>query len=863
MPPRDSQTADSAGAARQPLVVVLAAAAVGIGIDRFSPLPAPLWWSLSLSALAGWFAIERLGDRRASRARVALILAAVASCAAAWGHANWYLVSSADVGRFAAWDAQPVCLDAVALSAPSRLSAPPDDPLRSIPQGERSRVSLRVVAIRDGAEWLTAAGEATLTVDGHLLGVSRGDRLRVFARLRRPSPAMNPGAFDTAQNRRADRELGALATSYPDCVSVLEKSDDWNPFRFLDSVRAAASGVIQERLSEPAAPLAEAMLLGRRDRITDDRREWFVNTGTAHILAVSGLHVGMLALGLFFAMRAGLLRRSTTLALVALLVIGYALIAETRPPVVRAMSLIVIVCFAQQIGRRSVRLNALAAAALFVLLLNPSDLFRVGPQLSFLAVAALVWWFPRLEAMFPRRADPLDTLLAASRPWPVRAARRVGVWAAQLTLASAVVWLVTLPLALVNFHVYSPLAIVLNTALWIPLAAALLSGFAMLGLNLVAPPLAGAAGWICDASFQLIQSTVETASAWPLSHFWTPGPAVWWICAFYAGLIALVIAPRFRPRKLHCYTALLTWVAIGLTVAALCARPDDTLRCTFVYVGHGSAVVLETPDRRTILYDAGSLSSPEFATRSVSAVLWSQGIRRLDAVVLSHADVDHYNALPGLLERFDVRTVLVSPLMFDPVIPQGGQRAPNELRRAVERGGVPMRTIYAGDRLRLDPRVDIRVLHPPPQGVIGGDNANSLVLLVQYAGRRILLPGDLEEPGLRDVMAELPIDCDVVLAPHHGSARSNPPGFAAWTTPDWLVVSGGADDRLADVAQAYKKQGAQVLYTAQRGGIEFKITPRPDETAPQAPEITPRPATDNRVQHPADIRWRATLDRRR
>ena len=119
------------------------------------------------------------------------------------------------------------------------------------------------------------------------------------------------------------------------------------------------------------------------------------------------------------------------------------------------------------------------------------------------------------------------------------------------------------------------------------------------------------------------------------------------------------------------------------------------------------------------------------------------------------------------------------------------------MRSAIDRAGVPLDEVWSGDRLRSGGGARIEVLHPPRGGVLGSDNANSIVLAIEYQGRRLLLTGDLESPGLDDVMAEEPYDCDVLLAPHHGSASSDPPGFAAWSTPEWTVVSGGRRDRLA------------------------------------------------------------------
>jgi competence protein ComEC len=112
--------------------------------------------------------------------------------------------------------------------------------------------------------------------------------------------------------------------------------------------------------------------------------------------------------------------------------------------------------------------------------------------------------------------------------------------------------------------------------------------------------------------------------------------------------------------------------------------------------------------------------------------------------------------------------------------------------------------------------------------VVGSDNANSITLAVEYGGRRILLPGDLESPGLEDLIAELPYDCDILLAPHHGSRRSDPPGFAAWSRPEWVVVSGGGGDEIELVQRTYERAGARVLATIDVGTVQFSMPARGD-----------------------------------
>jgi competence protein ComEC len=239
--------------------------------------------------------------------------------------------------------------------------------------------------------------------------------------------------------------------------------------------------------------------------------------------------------------------------------------------------------------------------------------------------------------------------------------------------------------------------------------------------------------------------------------------------------------------------------------------------CGFVSVGHGSAVVLELPDGQVWLYDAGRLGSPRAGARSIEAYLRSRRIARIDARVLSHADIDHYNAVPELLKKFAVQTIYVSQQMFRE------DTAPlHVLRHAIAEAGLPIEKLAAGDALVAGDCV-ARVVHPPRDGVEGNDNAQSIVLSVEYGGRRVLLTGDLEGEGARQLLAGPPLDCDVLMAPHHGSARSDPAAMVSWSTPEWAVISGG--DAAAVSGNVYDAlMGPRALNTANTGAIRARLS---------------------------------------
>jgi len=798
--------------ARQPLTILLAAAAAGIVVDRYAALSLTLWLSLAVAAWAAWWVLwRRLHDRWA----VCPLLLAVLALGAAWHHACWYLVRLDHVATFAREVQEPAAVEAVILQPPRQLPAPPFNPLRTLATPPRTQVEVAVHALRDDDQWRAASGRARLTIDGQRLDLLPGQRLRIFGQLARIRAPLNPGEFDFAAQARCDGLLCQIHSEFPECIDRLSTGSRWNPWRIVGNLRESGQRLLNQALAPQRAGLAAAMFLGSREGLDTDATQAYLETGTIHLLVISGLNVGILAVCTLFVMRVMLVPRLAAILLAGLACVLYAVMTGAEPPVVRATIMVLIGCAGLGLARRTVAFNVLAAAGLVVLLLNPAELFQAGTQLSFLSVATLIWMGQRKRD--PRRLDPLDRLIHGTRPWHQRLLRQWGSSLATSVMASVIIWLVICPLVMTRFHLVSPIAVLLGPVLALPVGIAMAAGFGILGLGNLLPPLSQALGWLCDACLQWMEFWVQLTRSWPGSFHWVAGPGNWWLAGFYALLAWWVLLPRLAPPRRWCLACVALWITVGMAPALL-VRPAERLQCTFLSVGHGTAIVVQLPDGKTLLYDAGRLGSPTSASRAVADFLWQRGITHIDAVVLSHADADHYNALPELLQRFSTGVVYVSPMMFE-----RHTRSLDALRGAIETADVSLVEVWSGDQLRGG-GATIEVLHPPRTGVLGTDNANSIVLSIEFAGRRLLLTGDLESPGLDDLMADTFAPVDVVLTPHHGSAFSDPPGFAAWASPRWAIVSGGEQDRLETVADAYTARGCQVLHTATSGAISVELS---------------------------------------
>lgn len=805
----------------RPLVVVAAAVAVGTILPRIVAIHPPAAWSVGLAALLAWCHARR---RWSAAAAIALV-AAVAGGAAAWSAARHRWFDARDLAWSLGDEPLPVVVEGCVTVAPQVVVAP-RDPLRG---GGRPPTRECVVAIgraRDDDVWRPRGGLALVALDDAAPPLLPGDTVRVWGRASRPAPPGNPGEFDRRAGAREERCLSLIRCSGPGAVEVLAHGPGWAPTRLLARLRAAGAAALRTHVSEARGALAAALVLGTRGEMPPEASESFMVTGTVHILSISGLHVALLAAGLFAVFRAARIPHGGTLAAVAFATGVYMLLVGAETPVLRATILVWIGCLGSALGRRSGGFTALAAAAIAVMLWHPAGLLRAGTQLSFLSTAVIVAVAGEMAAR-ARVDDPLERLIDRARHPLERRGRR---WLATLRdalLLGAAVWLATAPIVAARFHLVSPVGLILNPLVAPLVGLAMVGGFACLVAAPVWVPAAGAAGFVCDAALGLVETAVRGGGLLPGAFAWVPGPPAWWVVGWYVAMVSmafLVAGDRLR-RASTWGLAAAAWCLAGIVVAAvLPAAPRAGLETCAAAMGHGLGVVVRAPSGRVLVYDAGRLGSGSAAGRGLSSLLWSMGVSRVETLVISHADTDHFNGVPDLVERFAVARVVVPRHFLESHAP-----AVAELLRVVAAAGVPVATAEGGDELPFDPAVTVRVLHPPPASAAPvepprSDNESSLVLGIEADGRRVLLTGDLEGAALERFVASSPGRCDVLVAPHHGSAAILPQGLLEATMPSWVIVSGAGGPRYAAVERAWAtaiSPAPRVLRTA--GAVRVRL----------------------------------------
>ncbi len=244
------------------------------------------------------------------------------------------------------------------------------------------------------------------------------------------------------------------------------------------------------------------------------------------------------------------------------------------------------------------------------------------------------------------------------------------------------------------------------------------------------------------------------------------------------------------------------------------------LRVEVVSVGHGCAVLGFFPDGRSFLYDCGSLSNSQRAAELVAKELWNSHRNHIDVAFVSHADFDHYGGISPLIDLVTIDRLCVSPMMF-----QKESAKLSELERKVRKKGIPIEKVSGGESLEKYGFPELSILHPAVDDSTELDaesNANSLVVVVSYGGRRLMFPGDLDAPDAKFLL-QPPLSMDVVLAPHHGGKSDNWEDLLRWTAPKWIIVSGGTFQRDRNAEKELRNAGYCLLHTLDDGLIQVDV----------------------------------------
>ncbi|MDX9787201.1 MAG: DNA internalization-related competence protein ComEC/Rec2 [Desulfobacterales bacterium] len=639
----------------------------------------------------------------------------------------------------------------------------------------------------------------TLADDGPALMI--GDTIRLKGHIRPLQNFNNPGGFDYKRFMAAQR-IWASVYARAGTIGILQREDGTGFPRMIREVRREMRIFLSQHAAEKNLGIFKTLLLGERGDLSSDSRRAFERAGIAHLFAISGLHIGIIGMVVFFLVgrvlsfipyllwRGWTKRGAVVMALMA--VWGYGLLAGMSPSTQRAVCMITLFFLSVCIGRAQDLLNTIAAAAIVILLIDPPTLIAVSFQLSFAATGA--------------------TILCLHAVKRVIASAGLSLWAVMqrkllmLFFVSIAANLGTLPLVMMYFQQVSMIGVVSNLV-FVPLI-----GFVVLPLALFAVCMLlmsqVVAAWLLWPADQLVSALLvilEKMAAWPFAAVMTIVPSPLEVCGYYVTiglLISVFLRQNGRMAEAH---RRLDILRVGIAACALILLADigywcyqrfwrNDLRVTVLDVGQGTANLLELPSGRVLLIDGGGFADNDVfdvGKNIIAPLLLRKKIRTVEDIVLSHPDSDHLNGLLYIAENFRVKRLMSNNESVD-------TKAYDHLKRIIAEKQILATDFRTSPRIEKMDEVLIKYLYPPAdymgtrsRAAWRTTNNNSLVVQVRLGAHAFLFPGDIERAAEGELVnnAGDTLKSDVLIAPHHGSRSSGTEAFLKKVQPRVVVFS--------------------------------------------------------------------------
>ncbi|GGA36722.1 ComE operon protein 3 [Kroppenstedtia guangzhouensis] len=648
-----------------------------------------------------------------------------------------------------------------------------------------------------------------------VLRLGRGTEIVTTAKLTRPDPPRNPGAFDY---RGYLRRQGIHLLGEGNLRDVRILSETFSIRRQLDRLRDRLEERLDRLYPSDHAGLMKGMLLGDREAVPFETEENFRSLGLVHLLAISGLHVGVFVGCLYGILTWVGVTREKTAFICLLFLPFYAMLTGAGAPVIRAAVMAGMGLVAVILNRWKDSLSFLGLAALVMLWWNPYQLMEAGFQLSFMVTGALLVATGPLSRRIPT-------------PWP-----RFN----QLMAVTLIAQMASFPLLIYHFHEFSLLSFAVN-GIVVPVMTALVIPLGMLSLvmGLFHVTLGFWPAWISSKLLSGVQYLLSFPASWTGFRIpWAP-PSGMWMAGYTGSVLYLLWAWSGGGLRRARHGGLSWMIAIVVVIASLpgSVGGDRELRITFIDVGQGDATLIETPGGRVILVDGGGTlpwqKEPWQKRRKEFEVgrdvlvpyLKYRGIRRVDWMVMTHGDADHIGGLRAVVEELTVVRVLRNPL-------PPGTGLEGELMGTLFRRGIPVTVSKPGTWWEPEPGIRLQVLHPPvADPKPRSDNEASVVLLLTAFGHSVLLPADLEESGEQEILERWQLPrIDFLKVGHHGSRTSTGEKWLETLRPREAIISVGRGNRFGhpapEVVDRLKVRGIRLWRTDQHGAIILRIRPQ-------------------------------------
>jgi competence protein ComEC len=699
--------------------------------------------------------------------------------------------------------------------------------------------------MKDGSP-LSVCGRIRVTVSGDPAGLRKGDEIIFYSKIRAIRNFNNPDGFDY-QRAMAFKKIWGRAYTQSNKISVRSKEKAARRGSVMDRYRAEISDLIDRSIAtgkpgeDNVKAVLNALLVGDKTHISTPLRDAFNRAGVSHLLAISGLHMGIVAFTAFLIVRwiVSFIKpllwlgwsKKTAAVLSFIPILAYGILAGMSPSTQRAVIMVGVFLLAFLFDRDQDLVNTIAVAAMIILILHPPSLFSISFQLSFAAVLSIVHGLSHVRRKDGQDRNPISKLYE------------------KLVIMAMVTFFATIGTAPLVMHYFNQVSLI---GLLVNLIVVPVIGFTVVPVGLTSVLLymfsSEAALWCMKISAAILEKSIQLIrffSELSFAAVKTVTPSIFEICLAYLMLWGLLnwvaIKVRTAEEDIGKRQKRLRTAALVFVIAAIAFSADvfywayarywhKDLRVTVLDVGQGNAALLELPGGHNLLVDGGGFSDNaifDTGEMIVAPFLWRKKIKTIDTILLSHANSDHLNGLIYIAEHFNVKTAITNH-------EYAGTKGFGRFMSVLEKKGVAHPRFQELERNVTINNVNLQILHPENDFIQRNKhegwrnlNNNSIVVKVVFGNHTFLFPGDImamAEKALVESNGGM-LKSDVLLVPHHGSDTSSTPLFLSHVDPKTAIISAGWHNRFGfpdnGVLQRYESMDCRVYRTDVHGAVRI------------------------------------------
>ncbi len=621
--------------------------------------------------------------------------------------------------------------------------------------------------------------------------IKYGDSLYIEGEFKQPEEARNYKGYNYKQYLKTKKIIGTVELEK---VKILKSSNG----SFIHNIQKYIRDTINGTLTDEEGNLLLAILLGDKDKLSEDIQESFKTSNLSHMLAVSGAHVSYIILGLTYVLQNSIIGKKNGKIVCIIFLLAFMAITNFTPSVTRACIMAILTLFSSIIYRKSDVYTNISVAALITLIFNPYSLLDLGFQLSYGGTIGIIIFIKRIQEK--------------------KSNSKVINYIKQMALVSIYANIIIIPIMMYHFNTVSFTFIISNIMASPILGIIVITGFLFIIASITVKPLTRLIAIFIKPILSILIKISQICSKLPFSNILVVTPYMFNVISYYAIILYCIKSKKNNKCKII-ICLLIVLILINFIIYIF----PQKLRIFFIDVGQGDSTLIITPDKKTVLIDGGGSDSFDVGKKVLLPYLLDRRILKIDYVLISHFDTDHCGGILTIMEKVKVKNIIIS---------EQAEHSENyeRFKKLMIHKKIRLIEVKKGDKIKIGRYSEFKILFPTSRLLSENPlNNNSIVAQFNYNNFKMLFTGDIEKLAEQQILKaeKAEIRADILKVAHHGSKTSSIPEFIKAVKPKIALIGVGKNNTFGHPNQQTIKNleniKCRIYRTDLQGEIIIKI----------------------------------------